>query len=169
MKLFLVRHGIAVENNAPGVTGDNNRSLSEGGFVRTRAAAGGAARAGIRPERILTSPLLRAHQTAEIFASALDVATVEKVDELVPEGDVGDLLFWLSRQPPSDALMLVGHMPSLAILMSVLLCGTDENILHLKKAGICRLTLEDGILPGTAYLDWLLPPKLLRLLAPTSE
>lgn len=165
MQIFLVRHGIAVDIGDEVAALDGERGLSQRGLERTRAAARGAAAIGVQPDKIACSPLLRAQQTAEVFATVLGVATVETVDALAPDCDASDILRWVSKQTPEKALMLVGHMPNLSVLISVLVCGADEALVHLKKAGLCRLTLDDGILPGTATLDCLLPPSVLRRLA----
>ncbi len=162
MKLYLVRHGIA--ENAREDAADGARRLTALGIERSRAAAAGLARMGCDAQRIVSSPLSRAVETARIFADALglDASAVEQANALATDGDVSELLAWLRGQPRVPT-MLVGHMPGLGLLVTNLICGRSETVLRLKKAGVCLLTSEHDMLPGTWVLEWFLPPDLLRL------
>lgn len=166
MILYLVRHGIAVDIGQNGVTSDRDRMLSEIGLARTRVAAEGFAALGCEVERLISSPLLRARQTADLFqatlGSNLKVETSEKLSGAV---DAETTLAWLRRQPLKPT-MLVGHMPHFADLASSLLCdsGLAVDILF-KKAAICCLWCNGKALYGGARLEWLLQPRMLRALA----
>lgn len=163
MNLYLVRHGIAEE--AGGGRPDHERPLSEKGWARTREAAQGFARLGLPLSRIVSSPFVRAAQTAEAFAAAAGFSgRIEPQRELGADEDVALLARWLRRQPAAD-LMLVGHMPNLGALASLLACGRDDAPLLLRKAAVCRLSFDDGFVPGTGNLEWYLPAGILRMLA----
>ncbi len=162
MELFLVRHGIAADA-APGGS-DAERPLTDEGRRRTARAAAGLAALGCRPGVILTSPLRRARQTADILAEALpgDAPVVET--PALAGGAPGDVLGEV-RAAGAESVVAVGHMPDLADLASVALCRRDVVRLTFRKAGAMRLVFDGPPAPGRAWLDWLLPPRALRALA----
>jgi len=164
MNLYLLRHGIALE---PGEFSgaDGLRPLAPLGVERTRAAAAGFRRLAGPAERIVSSPLLRARQTAEIFAEILRCADgVETCECLAADREAGEALAWLKRQPLRNTL-LVGHMPHLGRLAAALVWGRGDSPLALKKAGVCWLTFEAAPLAGTGQLECLLSPGVLRAAA----
>ena len=114
MNLYLMRHGIAVAADDLGVIQDKERPLTSKGSKRIRRAARGIRRLGIEFDGILTSPLLRARQTADIVAAALDLQSrLEEIPELAPECSVEQLIICLTRYQDRDHLLLVGHQPLL--------------------------------------------------------
>ena len=167
MRLCIVRHGLA-EPRAPGASAaaDARRALTPKGAVRTRAAALGLRRVGLRPERIGTSRLRRAEETARILRDVLAPSlTLERCAFLAPgAGRIEELLRWLRRRPCSEAL-LVGHMPDLAELASALLCGDERLRLILKKAAACGIVFNGAPGPGAGALEFLMQPGPLRGLA----
>ncbi|MFC1451763.1 phosphohistidine phosphatase SixA [Verrucomicrobiota bacterium] len=164
MIVYLVRHGAAVDVGEHGVERDGDRMLSEEGKRKTGRAAAGLRAVSCRPERVFTSPLIRARETADIVAQALDgKPRVGTLDLLAPGADLDALPAWLRRQT-AESLMLVGHMPSLAELASVLLSGGDDCDILLKKASACCLSFDGRASAGTARLEWLIQPKALALL-----
>jgi phosphohistidine phosphatase len=141
---------------------DDERPLTPRGRKRVREVARGLARLEIAPERILSSPLPRARQTAEIAADVLDFAEgLEFADELGVDRSAHDIAHWLSNRPES-ALMLVGHNPSLSELVGLLTLGEPRSIVDLRRAGVAALT-QTGRASGYS-LDWLARPRLLRQL-----
>jgi phosphohistidine phosphatase len=133
MDLYLVRHAIA-ENRADG--DDDARALSAGGKAKMNRVAEGLRKLKIRPDLILTSPLVRARQTAEILAQSLHGAKVEVLPELAPAGAVVAVIPALRPHARLKAVMLVGHQPCLGELLSLLLTGSKERILiDFKKGG----------------------------------
>ena len=162
MQLFLVRHGHAVDVQSSGLSSDAKRVLSDKGLVRTRQAARGFAVLGAPVSRIVSSPLIRARQTAEIFAEELGYTGRMVIrEELEPGADPSALLPWL-RGLTERPTMLVGHMP---ILASLLVCGSDVTDFRFKKTSVCCLSIDRGLLPGTACVDSFIPPSVLRRLA----
>lgn len=167
MNLYLMRHGSAVEADDPSVANDNERPLTTKGVKRLRRAARGLNRLEISFDGILTSPVLRARQTAEIVATALGLESrLEEVSGLAPESTVEHLLFGLTRYQDREHLLMVGHEPLLSKTISSLLCGSRGHglAIDLRKGSLCRIEI-DGLPPSSpGILHWHLAPKQLRLL-----
>ena len=166
MNLYLLRHGIAAPQGDPAEP-DGERPLTTKGAKRMRKAANGLRRLEIRFDAILSSPLLRASQTAEIVAEALGLQTeLQQISGLAPESSVENLLLELGRFKNHEHLILVGHQPLLGETAAFLLRGTDKSGLNIsfKKGGLCRIEIDTlpPHEPGT--LHWLLAPRQLRLL-----
>jgi len=112
---------------------------------------------------ILTSPYLRARQTAEIVVTEFGA---EKKLELSPHlefaGDPAELLKELRSEHPSvESVLLVGHEPYLSELVSVLISGDERTEVVMKKGGLCKLTVEELSYGQCATLEWLMAPRLL--------
>ena len=167
MNVYLLRHGIAVAGDQPGIASDAERPLTPKGIKRMRAAAQGLRRLKISFDAILTSPLVRARQTAEIVAAALGRENrLEEVSELAPESSVDHLISGLTRFQDKEDLLLVGHNPLLTHASSFLIAGKKQTSfqIDLKKGGLCCIEI-DGLPPGTpGTLHWFLTPKQLRRL-----
>lgn len=168
MKLYLVRHGPAVDIGEEGVQNDAARMLSAEGRAKTAKAARGLARLpDAAVARIVSSPLVRALETARIFARELGFKPeIESLPELSPGSCVEDQAAWLAAQPPAD-IMLVGHMPDLSDLASTLLCQGASTRFVFKKASVMRIDFDGRAMPGAGSLTWLLQPDALRRLAET--
>jgi phosphohistidine phosphatase len=168
MNLYFLRHGIAVpSDDASGAKADSERSLTPKGVKRTRKASRGLRRLGIPFDAILSSPLVRARQTAEIVADTLNLGTLLKeISALAPESSVDHLILTLERFNDRKHLLLVGHQPLLGQTAVSLLSGKNTHPIHieLRKGGICRVEIDTlpPTEPGT--LHWLLGPKQLRLI-----
>lgn len=170
--LYLVRHGIAEDiGDRPEVRTDGDRMLTDEGVRKTELAAKGLKRLGVAPRKIISSGLARAVQTAEILADVLGVgAGIEQSEAFAPLADPFEALPLLRSAVHHD-VMAVGHLPHLPWLAAFLLTGDSEGVgLTLKKAGACCLWFPpDLVEPGTACLEWLAQPKLLRTLAESSK
>jgi phosphohistidine phosphatase len=167
MNLYPLRHGIAVASGEPGAEVDSQRALTPKGIKRMRKASKGLRRLGISFDAILTSPLIRARQTAEIVAHTLGLEShMEEISGLAPESSVDHLIFSLARFHDRDHVLLVGHEPLLSQTAAFLLNGKNSPrvSISLKKGGVCRIEIDTlpPHQPGT--LHWLLAPKQLRLL-----
>ena len=165
MQLMLFRHGIA-EPYDPALP-DAERTLTQRGIERTTQAAHGLARIVDRPDTILTSPKIRAMQTAAIVGDALDVNP--EICPVLAAGGAREIALML-RDRSEHRLMLVGHEPYLSQLIETLCLDQSapcRNTIEMKKAG-CAL-LEGPIrrdeAPDRVTLQWLLPPRVLRALA----
>ncbi len=167
MNLYLMRHAIAVARDEPGVETDGERPLSARGIKRMRKAARGLKRLEITFDALLTSPLLRARQTADIVAQAIGLNDpVEEISGLAPESSVDNLIVGLARFRGREHVLLVGHEPLLSQAMIFLLTGkkNESSNIPLKRGALCRIEV-DGLPPDKpGKLHWLLAPKQLRLL-----
>ncbi|MCX8090341.1 MAG: phosphohistidine phosphatase SixA [Verrucomicrobiae bacterium] len=161
MKLYLLRHGEAVERGDPRYPDDAARPLTARGHKRTRQLANALERWGVSFDVILSSPLIRARQTAEIVARRLKLEKRLRLTEaLSPEGAYGDLVAQLERlRPRPEAVLLVGHEPHLSGLISLLCTGGPGLAVQLKKGGLCRLEVESLKAGRCATLEWLLSPR----------
>lgn len=166
MQICLVRHGIAVERGTPGYEDDDTRPLTlEGKQRMTQAAKGIVALAGI--ERIVSSPVLRARQTASILRDAASVSGVDTLAALA-DGDHEAVLAWLRRAQEST-IALVGHEPWMSELASVALSGEPGRMWFDFKKGAAALIRFDGTpAAGKGLLVWFMPPAALRKLAKRS-
>ena len=161
MKLLLVRHGIALPSGTPGVP-DAERALTSRGVKRFRRAAKGLARISPRLGAVLTSPLVRARQTAVILADALGHGEPREEDALV-RGRFEAIAAVLAGYPPEAGLALVGHEPWLSELLARLVGGADAERLEFRKGGAALVEIPGPAEQG-GRLVWALPPRVLRRL-----
>ena len=159
MLLLIVRHGAAVERGAPGIP-DDERPLTPAGEKKFRQAARGLARTLDKPYAILTSPLPRAHRTAEILSEAFSGATLLATPALA-DGSFEDLFALLAEYPQKATLAIVGHEPYLSSLLARLLGARDGGCVAFKKGGMALVELEAGLKAG-GQLRFFLPPRMLR-------
>ncbi len=168
MNLYLMRHGIALPQDDPSVTQDAERPLTSKGIKRMRKAAKGVRELNIPFDSVLTSPALRARQTAEIVAAVLGIESrLEEISGLAPESTVEHLMFGLTRYQDRAHVLLVGHEPLLSDTAASLLGGRKPaNVtLDFKKGSLCCIEIETLPAASPGKLHWLLTPKQLRLLA----
>jgi phosphohistidine phosphatase len=167
MTLYIMRHGVAVNRAEGGARSDDReRALTPKGIKRMQKAAKGLTRLALSFDRILTSPLERARQTAKIVAQALRLENrVEEIPQLSPDQSVQDLLSGLAAHAGEKRILLVGHEPLLSRTVSFLLSGKAGAAIRLKKGGLCCLEVDGAPAQGSAVLHWALTPKQLRLLA----
>lgn len=160
-QLYLIRHGIAAERGTYPKDGD--RPLTEAGQHKTTKVAERLYELGLRFDLILTSPLVRARQTAEILQSVGLSDRLEESDDLAPAGDFNHWLTWFNQwQSGGTQLALVGHQPDLGDWAETLIWGESRRQIVLKKAGVVGLLLPQAETPvGQSQLFWLTPPKFL--------
>lgn len=162
MQLYMIRHGIAADPAA--YAHDADRPLTPEGDRKTAKVAKQLHKMQIHFDLILTSPLLRAQQTAKILQEAGLSAKIETSPHLAPGEEIKDWLKWLEpkKEEGCNSLALVGHQPNLGHWAEILLWGETTDALLVKKAGIIGLTLPDlGSPIARSQLFWLTPPKLL--------
>jgi phosphohistidine phosphatase len=164
MLLYIVRHGIAIDREDPKCPADPERYLTEEGVEKTKQVAKGISALGVAPDLFLTSPYVRANQTAEIFANALDYAKqkIRRTDLLLPGAEPSLLFRELAKDKQASSVFLFGHAPQLDDLIATAL-GSKHHITSLKKAGVALIELK-RVSPPSAELAWLAPPKMLRKL-----
>jgi phosphohistidine phosphatase len=166
--LFIVRHAIAVERGDSAYPWDDDRPLTPEGIHKFRLAAKGLERLDVRPQRILSSPLIRARQTAEILRDALSPELeIEYSEKLKPDSEFGDTLGAVAALG-SKSVAVVGHEPHLSAFASYLLCGPGHSAsLVLRKGATARISFPAEPAPGLGFLEWLLQPGALRRIAET--
>jgi phosphohistidine phosphatase len=144
MEIYVVRHGIAIDREDPKSPADPERFLTEDGIKKTKQVAAVVAALSSTPDLLLSSPYVRAMQTAEIFAGALEYPKqkIRRTDK------------------QSSAIFIFGHAPQLEDLIATAL-GVKHHITSLKKAGVALIELK-RVSPPNGQLVWLAPPKLLR-------
>jgi phosphohistidine phosphatase len=160
MDVFVLRHAIA-EDAAPGQA-DSERRLTDVGRERLRLVVRKAMRAGMAPAVVLTSPYVRARQTADILLEELDHACeLVTTANLTPYAEVADLWQELREYARLSPLMVVGHNPQLSELVSVLI-GSPRYAVEMKKAAIAYVKdVGNGPRP-VGRLVWMLTAKLAK-------
>jgi phosphohistidine phosphatase len=161
-QLYLLRHGIAAPRGAPDVS-DDERPLTPKGERRMWQIGRGLRRLDLELDKIATSPLPRARQTAEIVADALGLTDLlEDADALRDDRGAAAIRDWVIGRPEAS-LMLVGHNPSLSELIGLLIAGERAPHLgELKKGGLAALSARPE---GGFQIDWIVTPRLIRRLA----
>lgn len=162
IELYLIRHGLAAARGDD-YPDDAKRPLTPDGAARLRREARGLQALGVVLDQILTSPLVRAKQTAEVLAQVQDdKPPIAQVEALAPGGTPAQVVNALAEYSRRKAIALVGHEPNMGELAAKLL-GTRTAIAF-KKGGICRIDF-DALPPSKAgRLVWFATPKMLRKL-----
>ncbi len=166
MRLYIVRHAIATPHETPGMP-DDDRPLTAEGIRKMRQSAAGLLGLEYIPQLILSSPLPRALQTAEILVDTFGQkhARLEILKALAPSGSRRDVYQAIaSHERKLEGLMLVGHQPSLGEIAGEIVWGSPEHFLDLKKGGACAIDLEHCGLPPAGRMVALLPPSVLRMI-----
>jgi phosphohistidine phosphatase len=156
MNLLILRHADA---DTP-ASHDDDRALSEKGIAQSRRVGRFCRANAIVPEVILTSPLRRAHETAELFAAEASAPRLEDAPFLAcgmrPEKALAELAAWEN----AASVMLVGHEPDLGVLIAHLLRIPAPGRIHVRKASLTMLALEK-LTPAVARLEFSLPCRLM--------
>lgn len=162
MQIYVVRHGIAIDREDPKCPPDPERYLTEEGIEKTKRIAAAIAGLSETPDLLLSSPYVRATQTAEIFAEELDYPPqkIQRTDLLLPGAEPSLLFRELGKDKNSSAIFLFGHAPQLNDLIATAL-GSKHHVTSLKKAGVALIELK-RVSPPSGQLVWLATPKILR-------
>jgi phosphohistidine phosphatase len=162
IQLYLIRHGLAASRGDQ-FPDDAKRPLTPQGVTRLRREAAGLEALGVRFDIVLTSPLVRARQTAEVLAQALAPRTaVTELAALAPGGAAAATASALAEYSRHGAIALVGHEPDLGQLAARLI-GTRAAI-PFKKGAVCRIDMEALPPSRPGRLVWFVTPKMLRKL-----
>jgi phosphohistidine phosphatase len=165
MNLFLLRHGIAVEPGALSGASDAGRPLSPEGKKKMRKIALGMKTLELSFDLILSSPYVRARETAEIVAHEFG-SVLEFTPRLEVGGDPATLVAEVdARARGLTNVLLVGHEPQLSKLISYLLAGNSGLSVTMKKGGLCKLDVPRLRYARSASLEWLLTPSQLAHLS----
>jgi phosphohistidine phosphatase len=157
--IYLVRHGLAGQFGD--YEDDRLRPLTPEGQVKTRRVADRLKQLDVSVELILTSPYLRALQTAEILLGTKVGDRLETADFLEPEYTFESLQTWLTHTTVKS-VAIVSHEPNLSNAAAFLVFGQPTENIRMKKAGVIGLeTPSEGEIVGRSTLFWLAPPRLL--------
>lgn len=164
MELYLIRHGIAAERED--YANDEERPLTDKGRQKTTKVAKQLRDRGLRFDRILTSPLIRARETATILQEVGLGSEVEEFLPLAPDGDIDAWVRWLEARRQNSIgdewVALVGHQPDLGNWAETLVWGEANEKLVLKKAGVIGVKIPASGNPvGQSELFLLTAPKWL--------
>jgi phosphohistidine phosphatase len=166
LEIYLVRHAVAAERG-PKYPDDRLRPLTPEGVKRFRESVKGLSQFGVEIDHVLTSPLVRARDTANLLAAALKPKpSIEQVEALAPGGRHAAIVDAIktSGKRQKRRIALVGHEPDLGEFAARLL-GARGGV-EFKKGAICLIDVDSATPGGPGTLRWFLPPRALRALAP---
>jgi phosphohistidine phosphatase len=163
MNLYIIRHAIAVEEGAVGYESDSERPLTDKGRKKMRQVAKGLRSLGVDFDLILSSPYVRARETAEIL---VDIFKVKKkitfTENLIPMANPELFIEEINQTYSVDSIAVVGHEPHLSTLIGILVAENAKIDVTLKKGGVCYITADDlHHNDHRATLEWLLTPGIL--------
>lgn len=162
MDLYFLRHGLAGQHGDPKYKDDSLRPLTAEGKDRLRQAGRAMKKLKLRFDLILSSPYLRALQTAEIIAQSYKIKKIHLTHNLLPPAQGRQLLSEIKKNfSTAEKILLVGHEPHMTALMSEFLKSPRPLAIDFKKGALGLIRFEDG----TAQFEWLLSPHQLSCLA----
>jgi len=162
MELLIIRHAIAFERDRRRWPDDGARPLSPAGIKRSRKAAAGLKEFCKVPDRLLTSPLIRARQTAKILTEVAGWPRAEIAPELKP-GEGAAAVLTLLAKDRSKRVAIVGHQPDLSALLTACLLNDRGTLpIEIKKNAVACLSFDGRARAGRAVIRWLGTPRLLR-------
>ena len=162
MELLIVRHAIAFERDRHRWRDDGARPLSPAGIRRARKAAAGLKEFIKPPDRVLTSPLVRARQTAQILTDVAGWPQAEEAPELSPGAPALAVLTLLGKNRVK-LVAVVGHQPGLGALLTACLLKDGRALpVEMKKNAVACVSFDGSVRAGRAALKWLATPRMLR-------
>ena len=165
-ELYIMRHGIAVMRGATTMIDDAKRPLTPEGKQKMRDIASGLVRAGFEPDWIVSSPLVRAVESAEIVEEALSSKPpLDFCDALRPGGDPEELVTFLAKRSNRRRVLVVGHEPDLGELAARLIGAGRNANMPFKKGGCCLITFSVFPPKSPGRLVWWLTPRVMRKMA----
>lgn len=165
-ELYIVRHAIAEARDDKKYSNDDTRPLTAKGKKKMEEVSQGLARLGIEPGWIVSSPLVRAKETADILARELNYdGEVTLSETLAPGGSSTALLQMLAKRADARTAVVVGHEPDVSRLLGELVAASDGAGLGFRKGGVALVSFAKNPARGQGTLEWLLTPKILRRLA----
>jgi phosphohistidine phosphatase len=160
MLVYLLRHGDAIQTAS---LNDSERPLSDFGRKQATVVGKFLQKSSVQIGAIISSPLVRAVETADIVRKALDVGRSETTEYLVPGTGKTELFDFLNSMRVGSVL-LVGHEPHLSQTISVLLSEREGLPIEMKKCSLACLVASEPVRNGHALLQWLLPFEQMELL-----
>ena len=162
MKIYLMRHGVAREPAGAGFEADRQRPLTAEGRGMIARIARALKKLDVNPDIILSSPYVRAKETAVELAKEFNRQQhLVFSDLLIPDGKAEEIISAILDNFMVEELLIVGHLPCLSLLSSLLAAGDLDLAINIKKGGVCCLLADDLRLERRATIGWLLSPKTL--------
>jgi phosphohistidine phosphatase len=162
MELLIIRHAIAFARDRRRWADDAARPLSPSGIRRSRKSASGLKELCNVPDRLLTSPLVRARQTAKILTEVAGWPRAEVAPELEP-GEGAVTVLTLLGKDRSERIAIVGHQPDLSALLTACLLKNHSALpIEMKKNAVACLSFNGRVRVASATLKWLATPRMLR-------
>lgn len=163
MDLVLVRHAISQDRDAVLWPNDDFRPLTPAGRDQFRQVARGLKRLEAKVSVVLTSPLVRATETAKILEEEAKWPGAHVCDNLKPGHSTQEMMGTLADQ--SGVVVVVGHEPDLSILTGMLIGVAPNSVgFHFKKGGAASIRFDSEVAAGTGVLRWFATPKMLKAL-----
>ncbi len=161
-----MRHGIAVTRGSADFSDDSRRPLTPEGKKKMQEIAAGLTRLGFSVDWIVTSPLVRAVETAEIISDSLGSNVPTDFSEaLSPGGSPEALVTFIAKHANRRRVLVVGHEPDLSLLAARLVGAGRHANFAFKKGGCCLIAFNEFPPKSPGQLVWWLTPRLLRKLA----
>jgi len=165
-ELYVMRHGIAVDRGSAGFSDDSKRPLTVEGKKKMKQIMAGLIKLGFDLDWIVSSPLVRARETAEIVAEELGTRPpLDLCDALGPGGSPESLISFLAKHSNRKRVLVVGHEPDLSELVARLIGAGRHTHFGFKKGGCCLITFLEFPPKSPGQLVWWLTPRLLRRMA----
>ena len=163
-ELYIMRHGLAADASE-GVTDDAKRPLTPEGRKKMAEIARGLLCLGFDVDWIVSSPLVRAVETAGIVSDSLGKCVpMDFSDAVRPSGSAEELIAFLARQPDRKRILVVGHEPDLSQLAARLVGAGRNANLAFKKGGCCLIAFDEFPPKSPGRLVWWLTPRVMRKL-----
>lgn len=158
MELYLLRHGVAEDRAASGR--DADRRLTDDGKKKLRKILARAHTAGVAPTLILSSPLTRALETAEIAARELGChSEIVRTTALAPDSTPSDVWSEIRAHRDEPSILLAGHEPLFSSTVATLL-GSTRSMVEFKKGALVRIDFSTIGADPRGVLQWMLTAKL---------
>jgi phosphohistidine phosphatase len=163
MNLYIIRHAIAADEATSDYASDSERPLTDKGRKKMRQIAKALRQLGVEFDLILSSPYVRACETAEILADVFKMkGKIAFSDNLIPLGNPELVIGEINEKHSVGSLAIVGHEPHLSSLIGLLTSEGSGIEITLKKGGVCYLSADDlHHQDHRATLEWLLTPGIL--------
>ena len=159
--LYLLRHGQAIDHESS----DSLRPLSQRGEEEAERVALVLRKLSVSPGAILSSPLLRAQQTAAIVRRGIGMNKEAEITEyLTPSTDQRQIIGHLNMRDSPAGILLVSHEPFLSVLISQLVGGSRNVRVDVGTGCLACVRLPSPIATGSGVLRWLLPQQAIRSL-----
>lgn len=163
MDIYIIRHAIAVDEATSDYESDSERPLTDKGRRKMRQIAKALRHLGVEFDLILSSPYIRACETAEILADVFKMKSkIAFSEHLIPLGNPELVIGEINEKHTVDSLAIVGHEPHLSTLVGLLIADSSKIEMTLKKGGVCYLSADNlHYQDHRATLEWLLTPGIL--------